>query len=470
MRKSWLLAICVALPALFLVPVAPPTATAAGTDFVTNTGWVWVQRTLGPTASPDQFVAATVSGATTGNRNGGVILRQSAANQYVLVSFSGTRYQVRLVAGTANRVVVDKPFAGAGTGSGIARVEVQGTTITSTWGSTSVSKDNIPALSNFGGTGTGLAIWQDVGSSVKITGALSGALTRTWKSGASGNGVANGSFGQWRGAPVAIAGTWNDDFAAQSAMWSVLPGAEYGAWQADLDISVGGIYKDRGDTWQAAAAGAYDARWRASLIKLNTAWGARPGTMYIRFAHEFNGDWYPWSVQASEVPNFVAAWKRFRAIQLEVMPRHKLVFCPNVATSGIRGLDWRTAFPGAQYVDVMAVDSYNQYPFVNTSADFATTINRVDDQRAPSGLEGHRRFAESVGRPFAVSEWSSNATFGDSPLFVTEMNRWFVSNAGTGPGRLLYEIQFNAIHGDGRFQFFPGNRQPAAASTYAQLF
>ena len=33
---------------------------------------------------------------------------------------------------------------------------------------------------------------------------------------------------------------------------------------------------------------------------LADAWKGRPGTLYIRFAHEFNGEWYPWSVKGSE--------------------------------------------------------------------------------------------------------------------------------------------------------------------------
>ncbi len=475
---------------LIVATAAPSPAGAAGTDFSTSTSWVWVQRPLAAAAGADHFVTATLSGATTPGRNAGLVVRQSAPDRYVLVSFSATRYQVRLVAGTKLTLVVDKPYTAAASSSGPARTEVRGTTISTAWGAAQVSRDTVAGLTAYTGTGTGLAIWQDAPGTVRITAAVSGTLApvtatpappvtavpppgtgpRTWRSGASGDGVANGRFAAWRGTPVDIAGTWNDDAAAQANLWSIAPGAEYGSWQGDLDISIGGIYKDRGDTWQAAAAGAYDARWRASLTKLNRLWGSRPGTMYIRFAHEFNGDWYPWSVQASEVPSFVASWKRFHAIQQEVAQRHKLVFCPNVATSGITGLDWRKAFPGTAYVDVMAVDAYNQYPFVTTSADFAATARRVDELGAPSGLDSHRRFAESVGLPFAVSEWSSNAALGDSPVFVTEMRRWLIANAGTGAGRVVYEVQFNVFHGDGRFQFFPGSRQPGASSTYAQLF
>ncbi len=75
-----------------------------------------------------------------------------------------------------------------------------------------------------------------------------------------------------------------------------------------------------------------------------------------------------------------------------------------------------------------------------------------------------------MGLPFAVSEWSSNASFGDSPVYVTQLHEWFTRHAGTGPGRLLYEVQFNVHHGDGRFSFLPGDRQPRAAAAYASLW
>ena len=41
------------------------------------------------------------------------------------------------------------------------------------------------------------------------------------------------------------------------------------------------------------------------------------------------------------------------------------------------------------------------------------TPRETDEYGAPEGLAGHREFAETVGLPIAVSEWSANADEGD---------------------------------------------------------
>jgi hypothetical protein len=294
------------------------------------------------------------------------------------------------------------------------------------------------------------------------------AAAPAWKSGASGDGVANGAFGAWRGRPVDIAGTWNDGYEAQINLWTVQPGAEYADWQGDLDIAIGAVFKDRGESWAQAATGAYDARWSQSLQTLKTAWGSKPGTVYIRFAHEFNGDWYGWSVNGTEASDFVAAWKRFRALQKQIMPQAQLVFCPSAQTSGTNKLDWRTAFPGAAYVDVMSVDYYNQWPWVNSAADFTSNSLRTDwPYGAPLGVETHRQFAESVGLPFAISEWGDNAGQGDAPEWYDAFHSWMAANAGSGPGKLLYEIQFNVTSfGPNTYSVYPTTNQPLGAARY----
>ncbi|MCY7396080.1 MAG: hypothetical protein LH468_08015 [Nocardioides sp.] len=293
---------------------------------------------------------------------------------------------------------------------------------------------------------------------------------RQWMSGASGVGVASGDFGRWRGTPVPIAGTWNDNAESQVDQWTLQPGFEYGSWQGDVDVAVGAIFKDRGESWKAAATGAYDARWRSTLTNLTKAWGARPGTVYLRFAHEFNGDWYPWSVTRAEADDFRSAWRRFRALQRDLAPEQKLVFCPNSETTASSGLDWRDAFPGADQVDVLSVDYYNQYPFTTTAADFDRTVLSYDAAGAPRGLERFRQFAAAEGLPFAISEWSTNADMGDSPAFVTALRRWLTEHGGTGAGEVLYEIHFNADYGNGRFQLFPSTRQPSSTAAYRELW
>jgi hypothetical protein len=65
-------------------------------------------------------------------------------------------------------------------------------------------------------------------------------------------------------------------------------------------------------------------------------------------------------VGVGDVDAFGRAWKRFRGLQ-QIFPAAKPVFCVNRETVGT-GIDWWSAFPGAQYVGVMRVDYCNRHP------------------------------------------------------------------------------------------------------------
>ena len=118
---------------------------------------------------------------------------------------------------------------------------------------------------------------------------------------------------------------------------------------------------------------------------------------------------------------------------------------------------------------MIAVDYYNQWPFVSTREEFETSLSTFDQWGGPRGLERHREFAESQGLPFAVAEWSSNAAMGDSPVFMQGFFDWLDGHAGTGPGEVLYEILFN-VGGYDEFAIFPVANQPLTSDTYRTLW
>jgi hypothetical protein len=287
----------------------------------------------------------------------------------------------------------------------------------------------------------------------------------SWLSGASGNGAVDGTFGRWRGRPIDIGGTWADTSAEeQREVWSVRPGVgEWADFDGPLDIANGGIFPKEGESWGEAATGAYDERWRTSVSNIKAA-RAGKGLTFIRFAHEFNGDWY-WPVTDATADDFKKAWIRFFTITREIFPEAKLSFCPNDGTTV--DLDVRNAFPGAEYVDVVCVDSYNWDPAADSTDEFNAKIAMESSIGAPIGLEKWRLFAESKGLPMAIGEWSGSAKQGDHPGYMTEFHKWLAAHAGSGPGQVIYEILFNQWTD---FQLWPNTAQPKAAARYNELW
>jgi hypothetical protein len=288
-----------------------------------------------------------------------------------------------------------------------------------------------------------------------------------WTSGAAVDGTVD-EFAEWRGSQVEISATWVDaDPSLQTTLPQLQDGEEFGDWDRDLDISIGAI--GEGESWAEAAEGAYDSRWRRSLTNLERAWEGRPGTLYIRFAHEMNGNWYPWKVTAEDRDDFVTAWQRFRGLQQEVFPESQLVFCLS-RESVDSGIDWRETFPGAEYVDVLGVDYYNQYPYVDTAEEFDEAATETDEWGGPKGIQGYQDFAREQGLPLAVPEWNGNAGEGDAPAFIWSMYAFFAREGGTGPGDLLYEIVFAIPGYDGDFDLYPDTEMPDSAEQYQQLW
>ena len=286
----------------------------------------------------------------------------------------------------------------------------------------------------------------------------------TWWSGASGEGVADGQFATWRGTAVGIAGTWADTSGGdQVALYQLASGGEYADWSGSLDIAVGAIFADQGESWSAAADGAYDARWATMLEKLQAKWSERPrGTLYIRFAHEWNGSWSPWAVAESELGDFITAWRRFHSWVNRLVPGAKLVFCTNGDTNGF-DYDWRRGWPGDEYVDVYATDWYSEL----------VMRDEVDAFGGPVGLEQHRQFAARHGKSFALPEWGNRySASGDAVAFVEFVHAFATSNGGRDAGQLVYDIYFNVRLSPNDFAIFPrvDSLAPSLSDAYRRLF
>ena len=300
-----------------------------------------------------------------------------------------------------------------------------------------------------------------------------GGATGAWLSGASCIGAGDhASFGSWRGTALESGTTWSDTaWSTMEALWQFDSGQQFYNFSGTVDLSPGAIYS--GTSWSQAASGGADGHWTTFLNNLKNKWTRIPrGDICIRFAHEMNGNWYPWSVSAGDINNFKNAWIRFYNLKQSIFPAAKIVFGTNGTTVG-QSYDWRTLWPGDQYVDIYAVDWYGGHyknAIVNGQA--------YDGNGGPVGLVQHREFALAHGKPIAISEWGVDHTYGtgDDPNYIQYIYNFCSTHGGTGAGNLIYENYFNLSSGySNDFQlYYPGQgnsgTNPNAATRYVQLF
>lgn len=94
------------------------------------------------------------------------------------------------------------------------------------------------------------------------------------------------------------------------------------------------------------------ARWADQL----GSWGH---AIFVRFAQEMNGTWYPWSIGVNQntASEYRAAWSRMHAIVHEKARNVRFVWAPNAVTEGTS--DFVDCYPESGTVDYLGVDGYN---------------------------------------------------------------------------------------------------------------
>lgn len=112
-------------------------------------------------------------------------------------------------------------------------------------------------------------------------------------------------------------------------------------------------------TCAAIVDGTHDTFLHASATLANTY----AKQLYVRPLYEFNGDWEPYGVRNQPAGNsyaqFVTAWKYIHDLFAgDGVSNIKWVWNPNINDLGNYPFD--ACYPGDSYVDIVALDSYNQ--------------------------------------------------------------------------------------------------------------
>ncbi|MGA5462042.1 glycoside hydrolase family 26 protein [Mycobacterium sp. NPDC050041] len=158
-------------------------------------------------------------------------------------------------------------------------------------------------------------------------------------------------------------------------------------------------------------SGCYDDYLRGWADELA---GVRHGVL-LRFAHEFNGTWYPWSTGAgTSAEEYVAAWRHVHHIFCERGATNvRWVWAPDAGPISDEPLaDW---YPGDECVDVLGIDGYN----------WGTTLPG-SRWTGPTEIFGHglselRRLSD--GKPILVTEVGCAEAGGDKAEWIGELVR-----------------------------------------------
>ncbi|CAN7434333.1 glycoside hydrolase family 26 protein [Caballeronia sp. LjRoot31] len=168
-----------------------------------------------------------------------------------------------------------------------------------------------------------------------------------------------------------------------------------------------------GNLFAAIAAGTYDGALQGSV----QAW-AQGGykTIYYRPGWEFNGGWYPWSIQnATDLKNYIAAFQHIYTVLHAAAATNgvtvNVVWNPNVGGNQAGGTStWANWYPGNSYVDVIGIDNYG------------APVDTGDPANAPGSATDYTplqaiAFAEANGKPFSIPETGGNNSDG----FITAL-------------------------------------------------
>jgi hypothetical protein len=161
------------------------------------------------------------------------------------------------------------------------------------------------------------------------------------------------------------------------------------------------------------AAGDFDA-YIERFARALASWG-KP--LYLRPMHEMNGNWYPWggTVNGNSPADYVRAWRRLHTIFARAGARNvRFVFAPlaqDVPATPENGFE--RYYPGARYVDVLALDGYN----------WGTSVPGFGGWRSFDAVfaSAYSRLARLGRQPIWITEVAADATGGDKAAWVQDM-------------------------------------------------
>ncbi len=159
--------------------------------------------------------------------------------------------------------------------------------------------------------------------------------------------------------------------------------------------------------YKGLLAGSYDEYINAFALRLKNI----KEDVFLRFAHEANGNWYPWSADKLGNDAYVAIFRHIKDIfDKEGVDNVKWVFSINWENVP-KANDYKLFYPGADYVDYIGIDGYNWGNAKNWS-------KWLSFQEIFSNA--YSETTKFYGKPVIISEFSSTSTGGDKAKWIKD--------------------------------------------------
>jgi len=282
---------------------------------------------------------------------------------------------------------------------------------------------------------------------------------------------------------------WDD---LDSAWWTFDPAASWNEYSPNTPyVFTAGMLPGNGDTPLSGtslangAAGLYNNYFTIMAQNLVTA-GVANRTI-VRLGHEFNGNWYPWSVATdADALNYAAFWRQIVTTMKAVPGASNLKFCWCGAT-GWAPFDLTHAYPGDDIVDYIGCDIYDQswatttypYPLNDTPADMLVRQKNAwasNAGTANNGMAWFSAFAQSHSKPMCIPEWGVESRADghaglDNTYFVQQMYNFIQDPANNVAFHMYFDV--NASDGGHQVVQYPGGSPtqfPNSAALFQQLF
>ena len=161
--------------------------------------------------------------------------------------------------------------------------------------------------------------------------------------------------------------------------------------------------------------------------------------VFIRFAHEMNGSWYPWCVwmdknkntvydkdeETGHTPeNYRTAFRNVSGMFKKYAPNAAVIWCPNHGWLGSERKDNYTGFyPGDEYVDWVGLDFYERgwtLPGMESKIwgglfTYGLTHDSLDDMSTPENesVNFYKVYCEEKQKPLMICETGATLTYRD---------------------------------------------------------